>query len=103
MPYVAANYMLRDRAESLEREHTRELMHAIVLSEWAELALMCFLRVAHEGRLFFTKCPDPRLLSRRNEPTGERSVLFRLSAGLVALIRSVGVAEIHESTEFDAE
>ena len=70
---------------------------------WAVLALLCFLRATYEGLTFFTKCPDPRLLDMRDEPLCERSVLFRLSAGLVALIRSVGVAGILEGTEFDAE
>ena len=103
LPYVAAHWLPRGRAESAETDHTRGLVCATLLSEWAVLALLCFLRTAHEGLSFFTKCPDPRLLARRDEPVGERGVLFRLSAGLVALIRSVGVAGILEGTASDAE
>ena len=51
---------------------------------------------------FFTKCPDSQLLARSYKPIGERGMLFRLSSGLIALIRSVGVAEILEGTAFDA-
>lgn len=74
-----------------------------MLSKWTVLALLGFLRATDEGLPFFTNCPDPRLLARRNEPIAERGVLFRLSAGPVALIRSVGVAEILEGTAFDGE
>ena len=65
------------------------------------MAFLCFLRAALEGMPFFTKCPDSRLLVRRDELIGEGRMLFRLSAGLIALIRSVGVAEILEGTAFD--
>ena len=78
------------------------LVRAIVLSEWAVLAFLCFLHDSLEGMPFFTNCPDSQLLARREEPIGERGMLFRLSAGLVFLIRSVGVAEILEGTAFDA-
>ena len=92
LPYVAAPWLPRGRAESAETEHTRGLVRAIILFEWTVLALLCFLRAAHEVLPFFTKCPDRRLLARRDEPVGERGVLFRISAGLVALIHSDGVA-----------
>ena len=102
LAYVAAHWLPRGRAESAEAEHTRGLVRAILLSEWAVTAFLCFLRASLEGMPFFTKCPDPRLLARRDEPIGERGMLFRLSAGLIAFIRSVGVAEILEGTAFDA-
>ena len=89
LAYVAAHLLPRGRAESAEIEHRRGLVRAIFLCEWAVLALLCFLRAAHKGLPFFTKCPAPRLQARRDEPVGEGGVLFRLSAGLVALIRSV--------------
>ena len=102
LAYVAAHWLPRGRTESAETEHARGLVHAIGLSEWAVLAFLCFLRAALEGMPFFTKCPDSRLLARRDQSIGERGMLFRLSAGLIALIRSVGVAEILEGTAFDA-
>ena len=77
-------------------------MRAIVISEWAVLSFLCFLRATLEDMPFFTKCPDSQLLARRDEPIGEGGMLFRLSAGLIALIRSVGVTEILEGTAFDA-
>ena len=52
---------------------------------------------------FFTKCQDLLLLARRDEPIGEHGMLFRLSAGLIDLIRSVGVLEIPEGTAFDVK
>ena len=66
------------------------------------MAFLCFLRAALEGMPFFTKCLDSRLLARHDEPIGERGMLFRFSAGHIALIRSVDVAEILEGTAFDA-
>ena len=78
------------------------MVRAIVLFEWAVLAFLCSLCAALEGMLFFTKCPDSRLLARLDELIGERGMLFRLSAGLVDLIRSVGVADILEGTASDA-
>lgn len=100
--YVATHWLPLGRAESVETERTRVFVHEIVLSEWAVLAFLCFLHAAFDGMPFFTKCPDSRLLARRVESVRERGVLFRLSSGLVDLIRSVGVAEILEGTEFDA-
>ena len=44
----------------------------------------------------------PAAREARNEPASERGVLFRLSAGVVDSVRSVGVAEIYEVTAFDA-
>ena len=76
-------------------------MRAIVLSEWAVLAFLCFLRAVLEGMTFFTNCPNSQLLARRDEPIGERGMLFCLSAGLIALVHTVGVAEILEGTAFD--
>ena len=95
--------MPRGRVASTQTDRPRELVHAIVLSNWAVLALLCFLRAAPEVLTFFTKCPDPQILARRDEPIGERGILFRLSAGLPALICSVGVAGILEGTAFEAE
>ena len=102
LAYVAAHWLPRGRAESAETDHTRGLERAVVLSEWAVLAFLCFLRAALEGMPFFTKCSDSRLLARRDEPIGERGMLFRLSAGLIALIRSIGVAEILDGTALEA-
>ena len=102
LSYVAAHWLPRGRAESAETEHMRGLVRAIVLSEWAVLAFLCFLRAGLQGMPFFTKCPDSRLLVRRDEPIGERGRLFRLSAGTIAFICSVSVAEIVEGTAFDA-
>ena len=102
LAYVAPHWLPRGRTESAETEHARGLVRAIVLSEWAVLAFLYFLRAALEGMPFFTKCPDSRLLARRDQPIGERGMLFRLSAWLIALIRSVSVAEILEGTAFDA-
>ena len=65
------------------------------------LALLCFLHAARDGLQFFTRCPDPRLASRNGNEPGERGALFRLPAGLLELIRSVGVAVILEGTSFD--
>ena len=92
MAYVAAHWLLLGRAESVETERTRVMVRAIILSKWAALAFLCFLHAAREGMPFFTKCPDLRLLTRRDELIGERGVLFRLSAGLIDLIRLVSVA-----------
>ena len=80
---------------------TRRLIDAILHSEWAVLALLCFLHAARDGLLFFTKCPDPRLASRiANEP-GVRGTLIRFSLTLLGLIRLAGVAAILEGTSFD--
>ena len=103
MAYVSAHWLPRGRAEVQASQRTRSLVHSIMLSEWAVLALLCFLRAAREGLPFFTKCHDPRLAARNGEPIGERGVLFRLSAGLIALIRSVGVAAILDGTAYHAE
>ena len=99
LAYVAVHWLPRGRAESAETKHTPGLVRATVLSEWA---FLCFLRAVREVMPFFTKFPDSRLLTRRDEPIGERLILFRLSVGLFDLIRSVGVAEILEGTAFDA-
>ena len=40
LAYVAAHWLPRGRAESAKTEHTRGLVRAIVLSEWAVLALL---------------------------------------------------------------
>ena len=102
LAYVAGHWLPRGRAESAEAEHSRGLVRVIVLSEWAVLAFLRFLRASLEGMPLFKKCPDPRLLARRDGPIGARGMLFRPSAGLIALIRSVRVAEILKGTAFDA-
>ena len=79
----------------------RRLIDAILLSEWAVLALLCFLHATRDGLPFFTRCPDPRLATRNGNEPSERGALFRLPAGLLQLIRSVGVAAILEGTSFD--
>ena len=40
---------------------THRLIDAIILSEWAVLALLGFLHAARDGLPFFTRNPDPRL------------------------------------------
>ena len=74
----------------------------IVLSEWAVLDFLCFLHAAREGMPFFSNRSDSPLVWSRDEPASERGVLFSLSAGLIDLICSVGVAEIPKGTAFDA-
>lgn len=73
--------MCRTSTEVASLEHTRQLLCAFLLSEWAVLALLFFLRAAHNGLPFFTNYPDPRLMARRHERPGERGVLFRLPPG----------------------
>ena len=80
---------------------TRRLIDAILLSEWAVPALLCFLHAARDGLPFFTRCPDPYLASRNGNEPGERGSLFRLSPGLLQLIRTVGMGAILEGTTFD--
>ena len=79
--YVAARWMA---ACPLEREaalETRQFIDAILLSEWAVLALLCFLHAARDGLPFLTKCLGPRLASRNGNEPGERGSLFQLSRG----------------------
>ena len=80
---------------------TRRLIDAILLSEWAVLAFLCFLHAARDGLPFFTRCPDPHLAGQNGNELGERDSLVRLSPGLLQLIRTVGVAAILEGTTFD--
>lgn len=63
--------------------------------------LLCFFRAFHSGHMFLTKCPDWLLTVRRQEPPGDRGVLFLLSLKLIGLIRSASVAAISEGTESD--
>ena len=49
LAYVAVHWLPHGRAESAGTEHKRGLVCAIVLSEWAVLAVLCFLRAALEG------------------------------------------------------
>lgn len=78
MAYVSARKKCLTRVELVASQHRRQLVHAVLLSEWAFLALLLFVRAAHDELPFFTKFPDPRLTARRHEPPGYRGVLFHL-------------------------
>ena len=80
---------------------TRQLIKAILLSEWAVVLLLCFLHAARDGLPFFTRCLNPRLASRNGNEPGERGSLFWLFPGLLQLIRTVGLGAILEGTTFD--
>lgn len=77
LAYVASRWMHLGPLGRGARPQTRRLIDAILLSEWAVLALVCFLHPARDGLLFFTKCPDPRLAPRNENEPGERGSLFR--------------------------
>lgn len=98
MAYVASRWIGSSPAAPGIRQ--RGLIRAIALSEWAALALLCFLGAARDGLPFVTRSPDARLAARRGHQ--EQGVLFRLSPGLISLIRSVGIAPIVEGSEFHA-
>ena len=92
--YVAAPWMPVDPFGREAVPETRRLIDAILLSEWAVLGLLCFLDAARDGLPFFTRCPDPCLASRNGNEPGKQGSLFRLSPGLLQLIRTVEVAAI---------
>ena len=101
LAYGAARWMPVGPFGREAAPETHRLIDAVLLSEWAVLALLCFLHAARDGLPFFTRCPDPRLTSRNGNESDERGSLFRLSLGLLQLIRTVGVAAILEDTTFD--
>ena len=101
LAYIATRWMPPSLFGRGATPLTRQMINTILLSESAVLALLCFLHVARDSLPFSTKYPDPRLAHWNGNEPSERGSLFRLSPGLLQLIRSVGVAAIVEGTAVD--
>ena len=64
LPYVPARWIPVGSFGRGAAPGTRRLIDAILLPEWAVLALLCFLHAARDCLQFFTSCLDPRLASQ---------------------------------------
>lgn len=82
MAYVSVPWLPDGQAKARALQRTRSLGHLILMSEWAVVALLCYIIIASMGYPFFKICQDLLLSARRVELVG----VFCLAAGLYVII-----------------